>query len=74
MEVEFKEQSRTVIFDMIEVGDLFYNNGIYMKIDLFESNNEGLYNAIRLSDGKFDYFYSRQRVNRINGKLIAEFD
>lgn len=74
MEVEFKEQTRTVSFDMIEVGDLFYNNGIYMKIDLLETTNEGLYNAIRLSDGKFDYFYVKQKVNRINGKLIAEFD
>lgn len=74
MEVEFKEQTRTVSFDAIEVGDLFYNNGIYMKIDLLETNNEKLYNAIRLNDGKFDYFYDKEKVNRINGKLIAEFD
>lgn len=74
MEVELKEQSGTVIFDMIEVGDLFYNNGIYMKIDLLETTNEGLYNAIRLNDGNLDYFYFKQKVNRINGKLIAEFD
>ena len=74
MEVEFKEQTDTVTFDAIEVGDLFYNNGIYMKIDLLEANNEGLYNAIRLSDGKFDYFYAKEKANRINGKLIAEFD
>ena len=71
MKVEFKKPS-VVDFNKIEVGELFYGNEkVFMKIEDFQDNNETVLNAICLSDGKFAFYASLDRVNRASGKLVV---
>ncbi len=71
MQVEIKKPS-VVDFNKIEVGELFYaNEEIFMRISDFEDSNEVVSNAISLSDGKFAFYASIDRVNRASGKLVV---
>lgn len=70
MQVEIKKPS-VVDFNKIEVGELFYaNEKAFMKIKEFEDSDKTVHNAISLSDGKFAFYGSMDRVNRANGKLV----
>lgn len=71
MQVEIKKPS-VVDFNKIEVGELFYGNEkVFMKIKEFENGDTEVYNAICLSDGKFAFYASLDRVNRASGKLVV---
>jgi hypothetical protein len=71
MQVEFKKPS-VVDFNKIEVGELFYDDDdVFMKIAEFEDTNEDVSNAIRLDDGKFAFYASLDRVNKVSGKLVV---
>lgn len=71
MKVEVKKPS-VVDFDKIEVGELFYDDDdVFMKIQDFEDANEDVSNAICLSDGKFAFYASLDRVNKVSGKLVV---
>ena len=81
MQVDIKKPS-VVDFNKIEVGELFYSaDKVFMKINDFAiDHNEEVYNAmnlknthnaIRLNDGRFTYFSSTDRVNRVSGKLVV---
>ena len=71
MQVEFKKPS-VVDFNKIEVGELFYDDDdVFMKIQDFEDANENVSNAIRLDDGKFAFYASLDRVNKVSGKLVV---
>jgi hypothetical protein len=71
MQVEFKKPS-VVDFNKIEVGELFYDDDdVFMKIQDFEDANEDISNAICLDDGKFAFYSSLDRVNKVSGKLVV---
>ena len=74
MQVEIKKPS-VVDFNKIEVGELFYDNkdkdNVFMKIREFENSDTEVYNAICLSDGKFAFYASMDRVNKVSGKLVV---
>ena len=74
MQVEIKKPS-VVDFNKIEVGELFYDNkdkdNVFMKIREFENSDTEVYNAICLSDGKFAFYGSMDRVNKVSGKLVV---
>ena len=72
MQVEVKKPS-VVDFNKIEVGELFYDDGdVFMKIEDFAiDHNEEVYNAMNLGDGKFEYFASLDRINKVSGKLVV---
>ena len=74
MQVEIKKPS-VIDFIKIDVGELFYyneNDGVFMKINDFAiDHNEEVYNAMNLGNGKFEYFASLDRVNRVSGKLVV---
>lgn len=72
MQVEIKKPS-VVDFNKIEIGELFYNaDKVFMKINDFAiDHNEEVHNAINLGDGKFEYFASLDRVNKVSGKLVV---
>lgn len=72
MQVEIKKPS-VVDFNKIEVGELFYGTDkVFMKIEEFSDEHIGeVYNAVNLENGKFEYFASMDRVNKVSGKLVV---
>ena len=79
MQVEIKKPS-VVDFNKIEVGELFYSvNRVFMKINdfaiddfaIYHNENEEVYNAMNLGDGKFEYFAPLDRVKKVSGKLVV---
>jgi hypothetical protein len=46
-------------------------NGCVKKIAEFEDTNEDVSNAICLNDGKFAFYASLDRVNKVSGKLVV---
>ena len=72
MQVEIKKPS-VVDFNKIEVGELFYSaDKVFMKIEDFAiDHDKEVYNAMNLGNGKFEYFASLDRVNKVSGKLVV---
>lgn len=71
MQVEIKKPS-VVDFNKIEVGELFYSNeDVFMRIEEFLDRDDDVYNAICLGNGKFAFYASLDRVNKVNGKLVV---
>ena len=71
MQVEIKKPS-VVDFNKIEVGELFYaDEDVFMRIKEFADSNEAVFNAICLNDGKFAFYASLDRVNKVSGKLVV---
>lgn len=75
MQVEIKKPS-VVDFNKIEVGELFYDDNydkdnVFMRIKEFEDSDETVSNAICLGDGKFAFYASLDRVNKVSGKLVV---
>lgn len=63
----------SVDFDKIPIGYPFMecgtNNGIYIKVLDFERGKEP-FNAVRLSDGMFNYFLDSEQVEKCNAKVV----
>lgn len=69
MKVNINETSRDILYDDLNVGDLFYSfNGAYIKIDVVNDGND-LYNAVLLEDGSLEYIRHCQYVTRLDGEL-----
>ena len=68
-------EAKSILFDELNVGDLFYSDGgVYIKIDIL-SDGSHLYNAVLLGDGSPKYIKAChcQHVNKLDGELNVKF-
>lgn len=62
----------TVPFEQINVGDVFMDDGVYMKIANVNDTALGVLNAIDIRDGCSVFFYDDSIVHPIEGKFVVE--